>query len=130
MNINEQIALWLNSDPHDRDAVEGADLLNDAAEELTTLRAQLAAVATSEWDRISRERDEAHRERDAYRDALDTARREVESMGELARATARHAEELRGLLREAVDGRFGEGIVTQVTWNWFERSAAALEGKS
>lgn len=36
---------------------------------------------------------------------------------------------LRGLLREAVDGRFGEGIVTQVTWSWFEMAQAALEGK-
>jgi NTP pyrophosphatase (non-canonical NTP hydrolase) len=91
--------------------------------EVDELQRQLAAVATSEWDRISRERDEAHRERDAYRDALYTARREVESMGELARATARHAEELRGLLREVQ-------FDAVTSWEWRSRVRAALEGKS
>lgn len=59
-NVREEIELWFAMNP-DGPATNERQLLNDAAEEIDRLTAALAAVATTEWDRIIAERDECRR---------------------------------------------------------------------
>jgi chromosome segregation ATPase len=101
--------------------------------EVDELQRQLAAVATSEWDRISRERDEARTDNDRLRESLQAERAAVKRLN----TRAGEVDRLRGLLREACDwiSRHGELSCDEcfqrvsIPTEWYDRSRAALEGK-